>query len=140
MVTRSGDSVVYMPTATEPEAPLDHQGGLLLRNRWLHWLPLLLLMRDCHGESGTPKRIDCEPVTTRLAQSSWARPGWVGSCDMLACPSAQDSVQALAKTFGGISGILLGFYNLECLELCVASKTKSLGVKGMGNVSIVMLS
>ena len=104
MATRSGDSVVYMPAATEPEAPLDHQGGLLLRNRWLHWLPLLLLMRDCHGESGTPKRIDCEPVTTRLAQSSWARPGWVGSCDMLACPSAQDSVQALAKTFGGILG------------------------------------
>ena len=58
---------------------------------------------------------------------------------MLACPSAQDSVQALAKTFGGISGMLLGFYNLECLELCVASKTKSLGVKGTGNVSIVML-
>ena len=77
---------------------------------------------------------------TRLAQSSWARPGWVGSCDMLACPSAQDSVKALAKTLGGISGILLGFYNLECLELCVASKAKSLGVKGTGNMSTVMLS
>ena len=96
-------------------------------------------MGDCHGESGTPKRIDCEPVTTRLAQSSWARPGWVVSSDMLACPSAQEFLQDDAKTFGGISGILLGFYKLECLDLCVASKTKSEGVNWTGNVSIVML-
>ena len=96
-------------------------------------------MGDCHGESGTPKRIDCEPVTTRLAQSSWARPGWVGSSGMLACPSAQIFLQDDAKTVGGISGILLGFYNLECLDLCVASKTKSEGVNWTGNVSIVML-
>ncbi len=84
-------SATYVPTVTEPEALLDHQEGLLLRNRWLHWLSLLLLMRDCHGESGTPKWIDYDPVTTRLAQTSWARPGRVVSCDMLACPSAQDS-------------------------------------------------
>ena len=46
MITRSGDSVVYMPTVTTTEALLGHQEGLLLRNRWLHWLPLLLLMHS----------------------------------------------------------------------------------------------
>ena len=136
MVTCSGDSVMYMPTVTEPEPLLDHQGGVFPHNRWqrsqlfgsiVGFHPLTLLDRILEAK-------------TRLAQTSWARPGWVGSCDRLACPSAQDSLQDLAKTFGGISGILLGFYNLECLGLCVASKTKSLGVKGMGNVSIVMLS
>jgi hypothetical protein len=59
---------------------------------------------------------------------------------MLACPSAQHDLQAFAKDSGGISGMLLGFYNLECLELCVASKTKFLGVTGTGNMSMVMLS
>jgi hypothetical protein len=42
---------------------------------------------------------------------------------MLACPSAQDFLQAFAKDSGRISRMLLGFYNLECLDLCVASKT-----------------
>ena len=96
MVTRSGDRVVYSPTVTEPEALLDHQEGLLLRNRWQRlssrlFPPVTLLDRILE-------------VTTRLAQSSWARPGWVVSCDMVACPSAQGSVQDLAKTSGGILG------------------------------------
>ena len=51
-----------------------------------------------------PKADDCEPVTTRIAQCSWARPGWVGSCGMLACPSAQDCLQDFAKTSGRILG------------------------------------
>ena len=63
----------------------------------------------------------------------------VGSCGTLDCPSAQELFTGFCEELGGISGITLGFYNSECLGLCVASKTKSLGVKGMGNVSIVML-
>ena len=71
MVTRSGDSVVYMPTVTEPEPLLDHQGGVLPHNRWqrsqlfgsiVGFHPLTLLDRKLEAK-------------TRIAQCSWARPG-----------------------------------------------------------------
>jgi hypothetical protein len=60
VATRSGDSVVYRPTVTEPEALLDHKGGLLLRNRWLCYCrgSWTWEIAEGRGESGTPTWID----------------------------------------------------------------------------------
>ena len=46
VITRSGDSVVYMPTVTTTEALLDHQEGLLLRNRRLAALVAAALVNE----------------------------------------------------------------------------------------------
>ena len=77
MITRSGDSVVYRLTVTEPEALLDHQEGLLLRNRWLCFCRGSWIWEIAEGGQVPLRGLTgvIRGATTRLTQGSWVRPG-----------------------------------------------------------------